>query len=169
MNFGDFMEEIKQFDAGREGARRLHRVLSLYCALFCWKNNLNAVFLSKDDLYKIIGITRIEGARKQWLEEDIRDYFEFFFTESLKSKEYFVFSRKSSEELKGGDSKLYKILTHNLDVLIDEELEAALVGRDSIFEKLPFLQGATSSASHLLSIQITSLATGVIGINDMFK
>ncbi len=165
--------DSQQFDAGREGARRLHRVLSLYCTLFCWKNKIDAVFLLKSELYQILGVSRIKEARREWLEEDIKDYFEYYFTLESSGKEYFVFSREPRETLK--ESKLYKSLNNDLDVMLQLELSAGLGGEAEvkalkiIKDKLPFLQGTTSATSHLLGIQMSSLASGVIGINDIFK
>lgn len=165
--------ESQQFDAGREGARRLHRVLSLYCALFCWKNKIDAVLMAKSDLYNILGVSRIKEARRVWLEEDVKDYFEYYLTLDYRGEEHFVFSRQGIDELK--ISKSYKKLNNDLDVMNQLEFSAGL-GSDSelealkiIKDKFKFLQGTTSATSHLLGIQMSSLASGVISINDIFK
>jgi len=165
--------DSQQFDAGREGARRLHRVISLYCSLFCWKNRVDAVLLPKNELYHILGVSRIKEARREWLKEDIKDYFEFYFTHEIGDKEYFVFSRECLEDLR--TTKSYKLLSGDLNVISKLD-DAALFGTEAeikaleiVKEKLPFLQGTTSSTSHLLGLKMSSLASGVISINDMFQ
>lgn len=67
-----------QHDSVREGARRLHRQIALFGVLFCWKNGLDALRILKEDLHKIIGITRVEESRLKWMYEDVHDYFPYF-------------------------------------------------------------------------------------------
>lgn len=164
--------DSEQFDAGREGARRLHRMLSLYCALFCWKNRVDAVLLPKSDLYQILGVTRIKEARREWLEADIKDYFEYYFTFKSSNDEYFAFSRVNREKLK--ETQSYKRFNSDLGVISQLELLSEIDEGDEkvltfIKDNLPFLKGTTSSTSHLMGILMSSLASGVISINDIFK
>lgn len=162
----------QQFDAGREGARRLHRVLSLYCALFCWKRNVDAVILPKSELYKILGVTKIMAARREWLEEDIKDYFSYYFDLNFNGIEYFAFSRVSKDNLKLSNS--YKFMENNLNVINQLDAENLFASEEErapyqrLLNNFPFLNGTTSSTSHLMGILMSSLASGVISVNDIF-
>lgn len=130
------------------------------------------MLLSKQELYQILGVTKIMQARREWLEEDIKDYFEFYFELSHGGIEYFVFSRVNKESL--SSSKSYKVMSNNLDVMDElnpEYLFASEEERKSyefVKKKFPFLNGTTSSTSHLMGILMSSLASGVVCVNDIF-
>lgn len=130
------------------------------------------MLLPKSELYQILGVTKIMQARREWLEEDIKDYFEFYFEHNHNGIEYFVFSRVSKESL--SSSKSYKLMNNNLNVMNEISPEYLLASEEEIKayelvkKKLPFLNGTTSSTSHLMGILMSSLASGVIGVNDIF-
>lgn len=59
----------------REGARRQHRIVSLFAAIQCWVRDLDGVVLQRDHLERLIGLERIKGKRQEWLKEDLKDLF----------------------------------------------------------------------------------------------
>lgn len=163
-----------QYDSGREGARRLHRIISLYCALFCWKNKVDAVALRKEALQKILGITRIEEKRLQWFKEEVKEYFEFFEEKEIKNTKFYVASTAPLESVI--DTKSIKELKGSFAVFDSTEYLLDFYGASSkekdplvkISELLPFLVSNTASKSaHLLSIQMSALAAGTVSIDDL--
>ena len=66
-------------EAVREDARRQHRSLAMYCALFCWHHDKQAVYVSKDLFLQFIGLERLKDVRFEWIKEDVNPYFPFVF------------------------------------------------------------------------------------------
>jgi hypothetical protein len=158
----------QQYDAGREGARRVHRIIALYAVIFCWKNDLDAVMIPKSTLCSILGINRIETAREEWLSDDVKSYFTFFF---VGKKGDFFLSKVSQLELK--NSRNFKeIKTEKIDYFIDFSViidsEKDIVAKEVIKNKFPFLIGNTSATSHLLSLLMLTLASGATDIEQIF-
>lgn len=67
---------MKQIDV-REGARRQHRVISVFCVIQCWLRGWDGVEISRDFLERLIGLEIFKGSRKVWMSEDFREFFPF--------------------------------------------------------------------------------------------
>lgn len=65
---------MEQIDL-REGARRQHRVISLFAVIQCWIRNLDGVVFQREHLERLIGLKRFKGTRKDWLQEDLKEFF----------------------------------------------------------------------------------------------
>lgn len=59
----------------REGARRQHRKIALFCAIYCWIKVIDGVFIERSTLSRLIGIERFKGARLDWIIEDFKEFF----------------------------------------------------------------------------------------------
>ncbi|TAK61234.1 hypothetical protein [Methylobacter sp.] len=87
--------------AVREDARRQHRSLAMYCALFCWHHDKQAVFVSKDLFLQFIGLERLKDVRFEMIKEDVNPYFSFVFQRTSKNSNanLIVLSRIPEDEL----------------------------------------------------------------------
>lgn len=65
---------MKQIDI-REGARRQHISISLFCVIQCWIRNLDGITLSREDLERLLGLERFKQKRLEWLVEDLSEFF----------------------------------------------------------------------------------------------
>jgi len=60
---------------GREGARRLHRAVSLFAVIQCWLRQLDGVAFKRPHLKTLLELHRFKQARINWLKEDFQDFF----------------------------------------------------------------------------------------------
>lgn len=61
----------------REGARRQHRTIGLFCVVQCWLRGLDGVVLRRGDLERLLGLRRFKGSRLAWLEVDLDEFFHY--------------------------------------------------------------------------------------------
>jgi len=67
---------MKQIDI-REGARRQHRVISLFCVIQCWLHGWDGIQISRDFLERLIGLKRFKPRRAMWMSEDFKEFFPY--------------------------------------------------------------------------------------------
>ncbi|MEF2277975.1 hypothetical protein V3W47_06650 [Deinococcus sp. YIM 134068] len=67
---------MKQIDV-REGARRQHRIVGLFCVLQCWQRGLDGVRISREQLKRLLGLEKFKTVRCQWMLEDLGEYFQY--------------------------------------------------------------------------------------------
>ena len=84
----------------REGARRQHRCLTMFCALYCWNQDKTICYVGKDQFLLFLGLERLKEIRFKWFVEDGKAYFPHIFqTKNSKGKELIVLSRVDEKEL----------------------------------------------------------------------
>ncbi len=66
--------EMEQVEA-REGARRQHRAISLFCVVQCWLRGWDGVRIDRDQLERLLGIEKFKQARVAWMNEDFSEFF----------------------------------------------------------------------------------------------
>jgi hypothetical protein len=71
---------MKQIDV-REGAKRQHRTIALFCVIQCWIMNSDGLVLDRTILERLLGLERFKQTRVDWLVEDFEDFFPFNKTE----------------------------------------------------------------------------------------
>lgn len=59
----------------REGARRQHRVISLFCVVQCWLRGWDGVRIDRDQLERLLGLEKFKQARVAWMNEDFSEFF----------------------------------------------------------------------------------------------
>ncbi|MFH1371920.1 MAG: hypothetical protein ABII09_11640 [Planctomycetota bacterium] len=67
---------MKQIDL-REGARRQHRSISLFCVIQCWLHGWDGIQISRDVLERLIGLERFKYIRLVWMSEDFKEFFPY--------------------------------------------------------------------------------------------
>ena len=67
---------MKQIDC-REGARRQHRVVSLFCIIQCWLRGWDGVRISRQRLERLLGLQRFKQTRVEWMKEDFSELFPY--------------------------------------------------------------------------------------------
>ena len=65
---------MKQIEV-REGAKRQHRMLSLFCVIQCWLRGCDGIRISREQLKRLIGIQKFKESRVGWMEEDFDEMF----------------------------------------------------------------------------------------------
>lgn len=66
---------MKQIDL-REGARRQHRAIGIFAVLQCWARGLDGICFQRQHLSRLIGLDRFKGKRIEWLQSDLREFFD---------------------------------------------------------------------------------------------
>jgi hypothetical protein len=59
----------------REGARRQHRAISLFCVVQCWLRGWDGVRIDRDQLERLLGLRKFKQARVGWMNEDFSEFF----------------------------------------------------------------------------------------------
>jgi len=59
----------------REGARRQHRAISLFCVVQCWLRGWDGVRIDRDQLERLLGLRKFKQARVVWMNEDFSEFF----------------------------------------------------------------------------------------------
>jgi len=162
-------------EAVREDARRQHRSLGMYAALFCWHHSKDATFVTKDLFLSFIGLERLKDIRFEWLEEDIKAYFPYVFrhTKSSNTSEIVVLSRiPKSEILADTKNAIYfKPAIFNLPNTYSKDSDLlGLLGDNEdkpsaskIMENhLPYLSSIENVYEFSVSTTLSSLAGGLI-------
>ena len=67
---------MKQIDI-REGARRQHRIISLFCVIQCWLYGWDGVQISREILKRLIGLEQVRFKRAMWMEDDFEEFFPY--------------------------------------------------------------------------------------------
>ena len=149
----------------REGARRQHRGLAMFCALYCWHHNKEAVFVSKELFLDYLGLERMKGARYDWVLEDFSEYFPFIFKRNLNGRELIVFSKIPEDDLLKEKEKAINFSPKILDLakyptmaLFDGGTEAQCFINDT----LPFLSEIKNLNEYAISNVLPLLAGGVV-------
>lgn len=62
-------------DIYRESQRRSHKLLGVYLSLWAWKNGVDAVIVTREQLLPFLGLERMKDKRVDWLKEDVKPYF----------------------------------------------------------------------------------------------
>jgi hypothetical protein len=61
----------------REGARRQHRAISLFCLVQCWLHGWDGMEMSRDFLERLIGLKRFKQRRLMWMSADLKELFPY--------------------------------------------------------------------------------------------
>jgi hypothetical protein len=61
----------------REGARRQHRVISLFCVVQCWLRGWDGVRIDRDQLERLLGLQKFKQTRIDWMNEDFWELFPY--------------------------------------------------------------------------------------------
>ena len=154
----------------REGARRQHRSLAMFCALYCWHHDKCAVFVEKGTLLHYLGLKRMKEKRYEWLVEDVNSYFSHIFKrKNPNGIDFIVFSKLPESELelvenqdaaKRFSPKVLDIAVYRTSDLLSNEGEKRV--KKSIDKYFPFLSEINNLHEYALSNTLTLLANGVI-------
>lgn len=149
----------------REGARRQHRSLAMFCALYCWHHDKKAVFVYKELFLSYLGLSRLRGTRYDWIVEDTTSYFPHVFKRESKEISLIVFSKLSEEELLKNKSqaiylnpKALGLSGYNLFDL-DEENEKAIKFMN---EAIPYLSEIRNLHEFSITSSLSLLANGIV-------
>ena len=170
------MCSVKVREAVREDAKRQHRSLGMYCALFCWHQNKNAVFVSKDMFLSFIGLERLKDVRFQWLKQDIAAYFPHVFIHKKETNsltiEFIVLSRIQEEELLSNVEhaihfnpaifELAKLYTPKQHKLISLGMDEDDCSSEVIKKGFPFIASVENIYEFAISNTLSSLTNGLI-------
>jgi hypothetical protein len=63
-------------DAHRDTCKRQHRVLGHFLAIQAWLRGLDCIVVSRLDLEVFLGLERFKKQRVEWLQEDLRPWFQ---------------------------------------------------------------------------------------------
>jgi len=61
----------------RDACKRQHRVIGNYLAIQAWVRGLDCIALVRTDLEAFFGLQRFKSARIEWLQEDLKPWFEY--------------------------------------------------------------------------------------------
>lgn len=156
----------------REGARRQHRGLAMFCALYCWHHNKTAVFLRKEVLLQYLGLERMKGTRYEWIIEDVVAYFPYIFKRTASGKELIVFSRISESELLENKHKAIRFSPKILGlssyslIALDEHGEKA---QKIIEGSMPFLSEIKNLHEFAIINALSLLSSGIISPNKALE
>ena len=149
----------------REGARRQHRGLAMFCVLYCWHHNKKAVFVRKELLLHYLGLERMKGTRYEWITEDIAAYFPHIFKRNTNNKELIVFSKIPENELLENKSeaihfspKILGLASYSL-LALDTHGEKAY---NFIEEVMPFLAEINNLHEFAITNALTLLSNGIV-------
>jgi hypothetical protein len=67
---------MKQIEV-REGARRQHRTISLFCVIQCWLHGWDGIEISREQLRRLIGIQKFKDRRVTWMRQDFQEMFAY--------------------------------------------------------------------------------------------
>lgn len=151
----------------REGARRQHRCIAMFCALYCWNHDKKAVFVQKDYLLRFLGLERLREKRMDWLKEDVGGYFPYVFRRQIKSenKDSIIFSRIPESELVENKvlaiylkPSIFNLADYKEEIIFDGGVEAVRI----IEKSLPFLTSIDNLHEFSVLNTLTLLANGSI-------
>ena len=168
----------------REGAKRQHLSLAMFCVLYAWEHNRQAILISEEMLKSYLGLQRLKTTRIDWLLADVRNYFEYSYQTD---KGFFVFSKVPKEELEKNskeelekNSKIYKKLEPS-SLGLQEIYKAYelfnIIGIDAIEEKVfskinnifPYLNGLRNKNEFVILNSLSLLSNGICLPKDIFK
>lgn len=160
----------------REGAKRQHLSLAMFCVLYAWEHNRQAILISEEMLKSYLGLQRLKTTRIDWLLEDVRNYFEYSYQTDKGS---FVFSKVPKEELEK-NSKIYKKLepcSLGLQEIYQADEFFNINGIDAIEEKVfskinnifPYLNGLRNKNEFVILNSLSLLSNGICLPKDIFK
>ncbi|MFP8967462.1 hypothetical protein ACKC9G_12840 [Pokkaliibacter sp. CJK22405] len=149
----------------REGARRQHRGLAMFCVLYCWHHNKNAVFLRKELLLRYLGLERMKTTRYEWIIEDITDYFPYIFKRNKNNNELIVFSKIPESELLENKNEAIHFFPKILDLA-----NYSIIGLDAdgdqaykfIEDSMPFLSGIKNLHEFAINNALSLLSNGIV-------
>jgi hypothetical protein len=78
---------MKQFDV-REGARRQHCVVSLFAVIQCWLRGLDGIAFERKHLERLLGFSKFKGTRVEWLQQDLKELFQYIETYWMSKNQY---------------------------------------------------------------------------------
>ncbi len=149
----------------REGARRQHRGLAMFCALYCWHHKKEAVFVRKEIFLRYLGLEKMKGKRYEWVLEDVSAYFPFVFTRNTDNKDLIVFSRipentllKEKEKAIHFSPKILGLATYPGISLIENGEEALKF----IDNSMPFLSEIKNLHEYAITNALSLLTNGLI-------
>jgi len=160
----------------REGAKRQHLSLAMFCVLYAWEHNKQAILISEEMLKSYLGLQRLKAARITWLLEDVKNYFECSYQTDKGS---FVFSKLPKEELKK-DSKVFKKLDPcclGLQEAYQSDELSNIIPNSPIEEKVfakinsffPYLNGLKNKNEFVILNSLSLLSNGICLPEDIFK
>lgn len=169
-------------EAAREDARRQHRSLAMYCSLFCWYHNKQAVYVSKDLFLQFIGLERLKDIRFQWVQEDVNPYFQFAFIRAARTEttsDLMVLSKLPEDELlkstevaihfKPSIFKLAEIYKKKSDLLLSLSDEPQDNASKIIEEAFPYISSILNPYEYAISNTLSLLSSGLIDAKQAFK
>ena len=149
----------------REGARRQHRGLAMFCVLYCWHHNKKAVFVRKELLLHYLGLERMKGTRYEWIIEDIADYFPHIFKRNTNNKELIVFSKIPENELLKNKSEAINFSPKILDLASYSLIQLDTNGEQAyklIEDAMPFLSGIKNLHEFAINNALSLLSNGIV-------
>ncbi|MFI8609316.1 hypothetical protein ACIGFL_13475 [Pseudomonas sp. NPDC077649] len=156
----------------REGARRQHRGLAMFCVLYCWHHNKKAVFVRKELLLHYLGLERMKGTRYEWITEDVAAYFPYIFKRTTNNKELIVFSKIPENELLENKNeairfspKILGLSSYSL-ISLDEHGEKAY---KLIDDSMPFLAEIKNLHEFAITNALSLLSSGIISPNKALE
>jgi hypothetical protein len=166
---------VKQVEV-REGARRQHRTIGAFAVLQCWIRNLDGLVIQRRDLERLIGLKRFKQARIEWMQEDLRPFFEFqeaFWSESPASFHSLFVSRSALESLPTGlmttDRRLRRARASKLRINLLQmwEVPTAKQIRSAMEGVIPFFADQANFDERFLTAYLTLLVQGQISPHDL--
>jgi hypothetical protein len=157
----------------RNDISRKHRSLAMFCALYCWHHDKQAVFIKKELFLSLLELERLKGSRFDWIREDMKAYFPYIFeTENG----VFVLSKiEKGELLKNEESKSMAILLNPaifklaknystepslLDLGFDEN--PSLNPNDILENNFPYLNSAINLYEFSIINTLSLMSNGLI-------
>lgn len=169
---------MKQIEL-REGARRQHRAIALYALIQCWQKGYDGVAFERKQLERLLGLDRFKGKRIEWLQEDLREYFQYqkvyWLTGKKKSIGSLFVARKpfdkslpagsmtTEERLRrtdpaGPSLNIFRMWPELDDVDIGEQSEATI----------PFFENRVNGDERVLSTYLALLVQGQLSPREIF-
>jgi len=72
----------------REGARRQHRSVALFCTLKCRHFDWDGIFVVRNEMEWLLGLDRFKEKRLDWMQEDFAEHFPWQSLESAKQSSF---------------------------------------------------------------------------------
>ena len=148
----------------REGARRQHRGLGMFCALYCWNHDKKAVVVQKEVLLRYLGLERMKEKRFEWICEDISAYFPHIFQKTT-SVDMLVFSKIPESDISASKNDVIQFTPKVLNLAAYNSLcilDGGDKTQDFIDESMPFLSEVNNLHEYAITNTLTMLACGVI-------
>lgn len=144
----------------REGARRQHRSLALFCSLKCRHFDWDGIMLEGNELRRILGLEKLEQSRLDLISEDFAEHFPFQWPESSSSSSLSKLIL-STRPIQRGYEMHIGCLSFRKDPLdfVNEIIQTCLS---------PFLKQERNRSELAITALLGLLANGQLGLGDVF-